>query len=140
MATAKEIQEACPGIKSEKVLEFLNSEKSLASCVSSHMQELALDIETIKEQLTAEAEQTEKALERIEELEAELAAAKAAPGLEPLRESFSGDVVRDETARDEWNRRIQEKVTAGKTSSQAAIAVNQECPDLRERMLEEVNS
>ena len=140
MATAKEIQEACPGIKSEKVLEFLNSEKSLASCVSSHMQELALDIETLKEQLSVEAEQTEKALERVSELEAELASAKSVPGLEPLVESFAGVELRDESSREEWNRRIEEKVAKGLTSSRAAISVNQEYPDLRKRMLDEVNS
>ena len=140
MATAKEIQDACPGITSEKVLDFLNSEMSLAACVSSHMQELAIDVEGLKEALTLEAEQTEKLQARVRELETELASAKSAPGLDPIEEDFSQLTSSDESAREEWKRRIEEKTAAGLSNSQAAIAVNRAYPGLRERMLEEVNS
>lgn len=140
MATAKEITDACPGIVPEKVLEYLQSDKTLSECVTDYVQDIATELAVLKEQSANLEAAHNKQAELVESLRQQLEKAKSAPGLDPLIEDPTASATQYESPRAEWQQRIREKREQGLSSTAAAVAVSREFPGLREAMLDEANN
>lgn len=84
-----------------------------------------------------EAEATAKA--EAEAAKAEQAKQKAAPGVDPLEESGKA-TDGGESAKEQFDAAVAEKVKAGLPKSKAVSTVVRTCPDLHTAMLAEVNS
>jgi hypothetical protein len=73
----------------------------------------------------------------VEVVEPEQCKAQAKSGVKPIAKAHASAPI---SAKAEWNRLINEKVSSGMDRMKACRTVNKENPELRERMLEEVNS
>ena len=126
-ATIQEIKAACPGITSDKLVSYLEANKTIDQAKDAWMQELALD-------LAAKSEELAKAKSEADALAAKAAAPKI--GVEPITEkssSTAGD------ARGAWNQAIDEHVKSGMSRVDAIKAVNRRSPELRSAMLADVS-
>jgi signal peptide peptidase SppA len=123
VATIKQIKAACPGITSEKLLAFIEDEKSLDQCKDAWMQEMAVE-------LAAKDEALEKA-------NAEAAKSKAAmdnmPGTDGVPETTSASATSDS---DYWTAVKAEQSAKGCSRAIAMSAVNRQNPELRKAMLD----
>ena len=135
VATASEIEAACPGASSEFVLNSLKAGRSLDQCRDAFVQDLATELAAAKEQidtLTTENADMKSQVEKAKE---------TASGVDPLIDDKSGKKPKQsESASDAFWAAVKEEVAEGKSRSEALAAVNRRSPELREAMLAETRA
>lgn len=145
-ATVQQIKAAFPKAKAEFVLSCIEKALPLASVASAaaeemmkENEELVAKVKAMEEELMAlKAKASESPEMEDEEEKKEESVAKAkAHGAKPVAK---GSAVSVATATSRWKEAIQAKVAAGVSRAQAVMAVDQECPGLRQQYLSEVNA
>ncbi|MCC9655291.1 S49 family peptidase [Rhodopirellula halodulae] len=135
-ASVADIKANCPGISSDKVLEFAEAGKTLDQCKNAWLQELATENAALSE---ANAELAKKLSDAEAKAEAaEAAATDSTLGVDPLEDSPRTSSASG-SATEQFNALVSEKVAQGMTRGKATATVVRQDPNLHKAMLEEVN-
>lgn len=133
VATIADIRAACPGISSDSLLAMAESGKSLDECKDSYLQDLV-------GQITALSEENSSLKTKLDAVE-ESASEHSTLGVDPLdhvQSSGAGDV--EESATDQFNALVKEKVAKGLSKSKALQQVVSQNADLHKAYLKEINA
>ena len=130
-ATYEELTAACHGADAEFLCDQLSNKATVEQARDDWMASQQLKIEEQQNELKAAKDREEEAKQ----------AAKPKTGVDPLEEqqlSVAGAVSEDSCS--EWKRLVRKKMDQGATLQRATLSAAHENPELRVRMIEEVNN
>ena len=130
-ATYEELTAACHGADAEFLCDQLSNKATVEQARDDWMASQQLKIEEQQNELKAAKDREEEAKQ----------AAKPKTGVDPLEEqqlSVAGAVSEDSCS--EWKSLVRKKMDQGATLQRATLSAAHENPELRVRMIEEVNN
>ena len=130
-ATYEELTAACHGADAEFLCAQLSNKATVEQARDDWMASQQLKIEEQQNELKAAKDREEEAKQ----------AAKPKTGVDPLEEqqlSVAGAVSEDSCS--EWKSLVRKKMDQGSTLQRATLSAAHENPELRVRMIEEVNN
>ena len=144
-ATVQEIKRKFPKSKSDFIIKCMEKEMAMEDVATAAMEETMMENETLSAKVQAMEEELKALKANAMEVEVEedddveqVAKAKAkakakATGVQPVARATTSDV----TAQAKWKSEVASRIKAGMSRERAIVAVERECPGLRQRMLEE---